>query len=94
MSTKISLSKVIKFFHTSGWGILAIFAILVVILSYFLYNNIYKAIAQSEEIIILQGQMALEPVNITLFRGILTHIENKKTGTSINFDALRNPFLQ
>jgi hypothetical protein len=63
------------------------------ILSYFLYNNIYKAITQSEEIVVLQGQMALEPVDIALFRKILTRIENKKLGTALNFDALINPFL-
>jgi hypothetical protein len=63
-------------------------------LSYFLYNNIYKAITQSEEIVILQGQLALEPVDIVLFRKILTRIENKKLGTTLNFDALKNPFTQ
>jgi len=93
MSTKISLSKAIKIFHSSSWGILVIFIILISILSFFLYNNIYKAITQSEEIVVLQGQLALEPVDISLFRTILGRIENKKIGQTINFDNLKNPFL-
>lgn len=93
MYTKTSTSKFFRIVRRSIWGIAAIFFITAIILSCFLYNNIYQTIIQSEEIIVLQGQLALEPVDISLFRQILAKIEQKKIGVAINLEELTNPFL-
>lgn len=93
MSTKISTSKIIKILRRSFWPIFLIFLGVVIFLTYFIYNNIYTAIAQSEEIVILQGQLAIEPVDISLFRGILNKIEEKKLGKDISLENIKNPFL-
>ncbi|NQU84015.1 MAG: hypothetical protein HQ536_04880 [Parcubacteria group bacterium] len=93
MSTKISTSKVVKIIQSSFWGVTIVFLIIAVVLSFFVYNNIYRSIAQSEEIVVLQGQLALEPVNISLFRGILTKIEEKIVGVVLQMDNVKNPFL-
>lgn len=92
MSTKISTSKILKMIRNSFWGLLVVFIIGVLILSFFIYKNIYLAITQNEEIIILQGQLALEPVDISLFRSILSKIEQKKIGLDLEEELIKNPF--
>lgn len=94
MFTKISTSKIIKIIRKSIYGIGIIFFIIGLVFSIFLYNNIYQTIIQSEEIVVLQGQLALEPVDISLFRNILSKIEEKKIGVAINLEDIKNPFSE
>ncbi|MEA3272522.1 MAG: hypothetical protein U9P90_02535 [Patescibacteria group bacterium] len=93
MFTKTSTSKIVRIVRKSFFGIIAIFILLILVLSFFLYENIYTAITQSEEIVILQGQLALKPVDISLFRKISKRIEAKKARAEIMLDELKNPFL-
>lgn len=56
--------------------------------AYFLYNNFYKVITQSEELVILRQQIAIETVNIKKFDEIMKRIEVK---TSRNKTAKTDP---
>lgn len=69
-------------------------------LAFFLYNNFYKTIAQSEDIVVMQSEVGLENINTALFEKIQKINENKKAGfpqwltpSLTKWQDLKNPFL-
>jgi len=46
-------------------------------LSYFIYNNIYQTIYNSDQILILRSMLAIEPVNLDKFNEVIGALENK-----------------
>lgn len=93
MSKKTLVSNLITILYKGKKVALLLFLVVMIFLGFFLYQNIYKAITQNEEIVILQGQLALEPVDISLFRKILRLMGEKKSAPDINAEEMKNPFL-
>jgi len=46
-------------------------------LSYFVYNNIYQTIYNSDQILILRSMLAIEPVNLDKFNEVIKAIDTK-----------------
>ena len=67
-------------------------AILIMLLavSIFLYKNFYQTIAQSEEIIILKGKLAIENIDINKFESVIEKIKQKKSPRQLK--NINNPF--
>ncbi len=49
------------------------------VLGFFLYQNFYKTIRESEEIIVLKKEVANESIDMKKFQSIMEKIETKKT---------------
>ncbi len=58
----------------------------------FLYVNFYKIILQTEEIIIIQTETYLEPVNIAALNQILLNLTAKAEGSKVLISSIKNPF--
>lgn len=93
MSKKTLVSNLITILYKGKKAASLLFLVVIIFLGYFLYQNIYKAITQNEEIVILQGQLALEPVDISLFRKILRLVREKKSTPDFDITEIKNPFL-
>jgi len=94
---KIKLPKIKglnKIFSPSVAYILIIIAVIIVLiqLSFFLYKNLYQAVAQSEEIIILREEVAPDTVNMNKFYSVLEKLNRKKESSSATLIEIRNPF--
>jgi len=62
-------------------------------LGWFLYNNLYKTIAQTEEIIILRSEVSPYTVNVEKFTEVLGALDKKINPTKIvDWKNTRNPF--
>ncbi|MEK7098039.1 MAG: hypothetical protein AAB906_04280 [Patescibacteria group bacterium] len=85
--TKITPQKIAHFAYFTVI-ILTIFT--AYFLFFFLYENIYQTITQSEIIIVLKKEVASETVDINKFNQIIQNINSKGTGNEINMN--RNPF--
>lgn len=46
-------------------------------LSFFIYDNIYKTIYNSDQILILRSMVAIEPINVLKFEEVIADLENK-----------------
>lgn len=61
------------------YGIIIIVSLLVSAqLYFFIYENIYKAIYDSDQILILKSMVSIEPVNIQKFDEVINNLETKK----------------
>jgi len=88
MKIKIGLLLKIYFWTTVGVSFLA-----VIFISIFLYKYLYQAVTQTSVIYNLKLELAVEPVNLELFRNIGAKLENKKAPSEIKWEELKNPFL-
>lgn len=85
--SKFELALRLIFYSFSGL-ILISFLILV----FFLYQRFYLTLTQAEEIIVLKSQLALDTLNLELFRKIENNAARQKK-SSLDWAKLRNPFL-
>ena len=78
---KISYNKIFRYLT-----LLLIFVsiITIVFVGYFLYKNFYQTITQSDEILNLRREVALEDINMDKFEKIIKKIEEKVKLRSIN----------
>ncbi|NQU77764.1 hypothetical protein HQ544_03650 [Candidatus Falkowbacteria bacterium] len=90
LKTKLTLTQIIKL-QIAVLSAAIILAILFA--SFFLYQNIYKTITSTDEIIVLRSQIALETIDTQILNKVLTDIKNKKIVPEINWTTFRNPFL-
>jgi hypothetical protein len=60
-----------------------------VLIIFFLFNNFYKVITQTEEVLILKKEVAIEDINIDEFDSVIKKFEAKTKDrifkTDINF---------
>jgi len=64
-------------------------------LSWFLYNNLYQTIAQTEQIIVLRAEVSPYSIDIKQFNTILETLEKKTSPEKteeINWAKIKNPF--
>lgn len=84
---KLTLKKMNLFFYI-------IFSAAVIVMmaatTLFLYKNFYQTIAQSEEIIILQGKLSIENVDINKFEKVMEKMEKKTAPRQIR--EINDPF--
>ncbi len=87
LKLKLNTEKINLYFH-----ILTAVSVVVLltIVSLFLYRNFYQTITQSEEILILQGKVASDVVNMNKFNKILEKIKNKTESRKLG--EIKNPF--
>ncbi len=52
--------------------------------SYFLYNNFYKTITQTEEVLMLKEKVATEDINMNKFDQIIQNIKDKSLSKKLN----------
>lgn len=84
---KLTLQKISFLFY------FFIFLIAMASLSYltlFLYKNLYDAITQTEEILMLRGGVMIETVDINKFEEVVKKIEEKTAGRIMG--TTNNPF--
>lgn len=88
MKLKLTPQKINFYFYV----FLIFFGILITYsLFTFLYKNFYETITQSEEILILQGKVIIETVDINKFNEVIGKLDQKiMPQPIINF---KNPFL-
>jgi hypothetical protein len=83
---KISINKLYKYFYLI---ILIICFFVFISISGFLYNNFYKIIAQTEEVLILRKEVAIEDINMNEFDSVIKKFEvktkNRNIKININF---------
>jgi len=79
-----------KIAHSLYFMVIILTILTVYFLFFFLYNNIYLTITQSEMIIVLRREVASETVDINKFNQIIQNINQKGTGREINIRY--NPF--
>jgi hypothetical protein len=82
----ISINKLYKYFYL----IILFFSFFVfVLIIFFLFNNFYKVITQTEEVLILKKEVAIEDINIDEFDSVIKKFEAKTKDrifkTDINF---------
>lgn len=79
----ISINKLYKYFYLI---ILIICFFVFISISGFLYNNFYKIIAQTEEVLILRKEVAIEDINMNEFDSVIKKFEvkTKKRNIKIN----------
>ncbi|MDD5031844.1 MAG: hypothetical protein PHR36_02240 [Patescibacteria group bacterium] len=83
---KISTGKIFIYFYS----FIIIFSFVIFIcVSLFLYKNFYQTITQSQEVLVLRREVAIEDININKFEEIVEKIEKKtelrQAGYFINF---------
>ena len=75
--------------------VIIIFIAIVGYLGWFLYNNLYQTIAQTEQIIVLRAEVSPYSIDIKQFNTILETLEKKtsqKNLKKINWSEIKNPF--
>jgi hypothetical protein len=82
----ISINKLYKYFYL----VFLFFCFFVfVLISCFLYNNFYKIIVQTEEVLILRKEVAIEDINMNEFDSVIKKFEvktkNRNIKININF---------
>ncbi len=70
---KISTSQ-LKYFFIFIWILIAI---VIIFSGWFLYNNFYKVIIDSGEVLILEGEDSVERVNLEKIKDTLNRHQNK-----------------
>ncbi len=87
ISIKLSTKKLVMYSY-----LLVFFIILISFIgtSFFLFNNFYQSLSQSEEVLNLSRKVAYESVNINQFEEIIAKLDNKvNTSTP---PIISNPF--
>ncbi len=67
-------------------------ALLTVVGFGFLYKYLYKTITETEYIISLQREYAIDPLNYQIFRGLVENNEKRKARPEPNWTVAGNPF--
>ena len=89
MKPKLNLTQIIQLQAI----IIAIIIFIIVIFSIiFLYQNFYKTLTDTKEIIVIREQITLEPINTDLFNTVIKHTEDKKIAPDIDWATYKNPF--
>lgn len=73
--------------------ILSLVIIVILILAVFLYNNFYKTISYSQDILIMQTKTLLEPISENLYANIKQKLQDKETKPAADWSTMKNPFL-
>lgn len=84
---KLTLKKMNLFFYIT---FSAAVIVMMAATTLFLYKNFYQTIAQSEEIIILQGKLSIENVDINKFEEVMEKMEKKTAPRQIG--EINDPF--
>ncbi|MBI4812030.1 hypothetical protein HY798_01065 [Candidatus Falkowbacteria bacterium] len=84
---KITPQKINFYFFLS---IITIIIIILFLISLFLYKNFYQTITQSEEVLILRGQLAFETIDINKFEEVIEKIKQKTASREPG--SVNNPF--
>jgi uncharacterized membrane protein YqiK len=79
----ISINKLYKYFYLI---ILVVCFFAFILISCFLYNNFYKIIAQTEEVLILKKEVAIEDIDMNKFDSVIKKIEAKNKYRNIEID--------
>src|SRR3989339_566940 len=99
---KFNLNKIkLKKAHINYFALVRYFypitiIIIIIVLGFFmlfLYNNVYQTIAQAEALTDLRKHVSDEQLLKENFEEIIENIEQKKQPTDIDFNNLKNPFL-
>lgn len=97
MKLKISKIKSPKLSLSAGYLYLGVWLVIIIAFGYtlyFLYENFYLAVTQSEEIILLKKEVAPDTVNIENINNVLELISDKtNTSTTSNIEDIKNPFF-
>lgn len=84
---KITFQKIARYLYFTA----IILAVIAFYLTFnFLYKNFYVTIAQSDEIIILQGQITDEVVNMNKYNTVMKNLEEKAKKRELG--SINNPF--
>lgn len=71
---KLPYSKIFHYFYF----LIIFFGIIILIFAFsFLYENFYKTITQSHEILLLSKEVAMEDVDMDKFKKVIKRIEEK-----------------
>ena len=84
---KISTKKIIFYAYLL---IFSIAGISLVWTSYFLYNNFYRSLSQSTEVILLSNKVAFEQIDIAAFDTIMVKLKIKSDLPALT--NTKNPF--
>ena len=78
---KLSYSKIFCYFNF----LIIFFGIIILIFVFlFLHKNFYKTITQSQEILLLSKEVAMEDVDMDKFKKVIKRIEEKIKPRSLN----------
>lgn len=61
-------------------------------LLFFLYENFYKTVAQTDEIILLKQEVASDTLNIQKIDQVLKNLNEKNSTSASDFSSIKNPF--
>lgn len=80
----------LKYFYI----LIAVLIIVVLgVLGWFLYKNLYQTIAQTEQIILLRKEVAPDTINMEKVNTVLKFLDKKIRSTStVNWTKIKNPF--
>lgn len=79
----LSTSKIFKYFYLI---ISIVCFVIFIFISLFLYQNFYKTITQTEEIMVLRREVATEDINMNLFDRIIDRLSEKVKEREIELD--------
>jgi len=73
---------------------LIIIVIILAILMFFLYNNVYKTLSHAEAVTELEKEVTEEELAREKFKEIMSQMETKKLKSEVNIGFIRDPFEQ
>ncbi len=88
---KINFTATIRYFYPAT---IALIVFILIALCCFLYQNVYKTLAQMEQVTELKKETADETLEKEKFNQILADIKKKQEKILMDVSALRNPFDQ
>jgi len=106
---KINLKKidlkninVKKIFKVDAYTSIKVFKVIILVaacgsfiyLGFFVYQFIYRTIAQSDEVILLRRQVALEVVDTKTLETVLDNFQTKKELPKIDWLKVKDPFKE
>ena len=80
----------IKYFYVL---IIIMMAFALSLLSLFLYQNLYKSITQSEQIILLKQEVAPDTIDLARVDSVLSALKQKVSQKTINWLEIKNFFI-
>lgn len=69
-------------------------AAVVLVVAFFLYNNVYRTITQSQEVVILKREVAPDAIDIKKVDAIINNIKTKTQGSLSQNMVIKNLFYQ
>jgi len=78
---KITYQQILCNFYLT---IIVISVVVIAIVTLFLYKNFYQTIIQSEEILVLRKEVAIEDINMSKFEKIMNQLQEKIKERDLN----------